>query len=121
MEERRTGGCACGAVRFEALGAPNFVANCHCRDCRKATGAAFSTWVGYDTRNVVWAGERTLHASSPTASRGFCAICGTPLSYKGKQWATETHLLIGTFDSTENLVPDSDSFAAEKLPWVRLL
>jgi hypothetical protein len=112
---------ACGAVRFEAKSEPKFVANCHCRDCRRATGAAFTTWVGYDTPDVTWHGERSLHNSSPTVMRGFCAICGTPLSYSGKQWAAETHLLIGTFDDADSLAPDCDAFAAEKLPWVCLL
>ena len=120
MDELRKGGCACGAVRFEARGAPKFVSNCHCRDCRRATGAAFSTWVGYDSGNVSWQGERSLHTSSPTVQRGFCNRCGTPLSYSGKQWATETHLLIGTFDSPDNLVPTSDTFTAEKLSWTNV-
>lgn len=120
MEEHRSGGCACGAVRFDALGAPKFIANCHCRDCRRATGAPFSTWVGYKSDKVSWQGERVLHASSPTVQRGFCGRCGTPLSYSGKQWAAETHLLVGTFDDTVDLVPTGDSFPDERLPWVRL-
>lgn len=119
MELIRKGGCQCGAVRFEAHGTPRFIANCHCRDCRKATGAAFSTWVGYDSDKVDWLGQRAIFESSPTVKRGYCAACGTPLSYSGKQWAAETHLLIGTFDDPGNLVPSGDSFKAEKLPWVK--
>lgn len=121
MEPIRAGGCACGAVRFEARGAPKFIANCHCLDCRRASGAAFSTWVGFDTPNVQWRGHRTVHASSPGVQRGFCAICGTPLSYSGKQWAAETHLLIGSFDRNDDLVPDEDVNTGEKLSWVRVL
>jgi hypothetical protein len=121
MEEIRTGGCSCGAVRFEARSVPKFVANCHCGDCRRATGAPFSTWVGYDSGNVSWRGERAIHDSSPTVMRGYCAVCGTPLSYSGKKWTGETHLLIGTFDDAGGLVPSSDAFASEKLPWVQLV
>ena len=117
----RTGGCSCGAVRFAASGSPKFVSNCHCAQCRRATGAAFSTWVGFDTEQVSWQGTRAIHHSSPTVSRGFCAICGTPLSYSGKQWSAETHLLIGTFDDTSELVPTADSFPEERLPWVQLV
>lgn len=120
MNDVRDGGCACGAVRFRAAGTPRFVSNCHCADCRKATGAPFSTWVGYLSENVSWQGDRMLFASSPTVSRGFCARCGTPLSYTGKQWSAETHLLIGTFDHPADLVPQGDSFTTEKLPWVHL-
>lgn len=121
MEEKRVGGCACGAVRFEARGKPKFVANCHCQDCRRATGAASSTWVGFDTPDVSWFGERTLHERKDMVRRGFCPRCGTPLSYSGKQWATETHLLIGTFDDPLTLTPDEDVNVAEKLPWVHLV
>lgn len=117
----RTGGCHCGAVRFEARGAPKFIANCHCADCRKATAAPFSTWVGYDSPNVTWTGERSIHASSPTVKRGYCAACGTPLSYSGKKWSAETHLLVGAFDDPAGLVPTGDSFPEEKLPWVPLV
>lgn len=121
MEEKRVGGCACGAVRFEARGKPKFVANCHCQDCRRATGAAFSTWVGFDTPDVSWFGERTLHERKDMVRRGFCSQCGTPLSYSGKQWAAETHLLIGAFDDPMTLTPDEDVNVAEKLPWVHLV
>lgn len=118
---RRTGGCHCGAVRFTAQGAPKFISNCHCHDCRRATGAPFSTWVGFDSAYVTWTGERTIYHSSPDVSRGFCARCGTPLSYSGRQWSAETHLLIGTFDQQHDLVPTEDTFVEEKLPWVQLI
>ena len=65
-----TGGCHCGAVRFEAQGEPKFVSNCHCKDCRRATGAAVSTWVGFDSELVSWRGERAIYESSPTVKRG---------------------------------------------------
>jgi hypothetical protein len=121
MSEIRSGGRNCGAVRFEARGTPKFIANCHCQACRRATGAPFSTWVGYESDDICWIGVRTNYESSPTVKRGFCAVCGTPLSYSGKEWSAETHLLIGTFDDPSGLVPIMDAFAEEKLPWVPLL
>jgi hypothetical protein len=108
-------------VRFTARGTPRFITNCHCRDCRRATAAAFSTWIGYDSADVSWQGPLAIHHSSPTVSRGFCARCGTPLSYSGKQWSRETHLLAGAFDEQDDLVPTEDSFVEEKLPWVKLV
>ena len=41
-----TGGCLCGAVRYEAGWPPNWSAHCHCRDCQRASGAAFATYAG---------------------------------------------------------------------------
>ena len=54
MSGDREGGCLCGAVRFTACGKPKFISNCHCHSCRKATGAAYSTWVGFAEENVKW-------------------------------------------------------------------
>lgn len=120
MDEIRHGGCACGAVRFAARGTPKFICNCHCADCRRCTAAAFSTWVGFDSTQVAWTGKRSIYHSSPDVSRGYCARCGTPLSYSGKQWSRETHLLIGAFDLQQDLVPTGDSVVEDRLPWVHL-
>ncbi len=112
------GGCQCGAARFEATGTPKFVSNCHCQSCRKATGAAFSTWVGFKADHVRWlTGEPSHHASSPGVQRGFCAACGTPLTYAGEQWAGETHFMIGVFDDPSVFTPRSEVFTEDALPW----
>lgn len=116
--EIRTGGCRCGGSRFEAKGAPKFIGNCHCEDCRRATAAAFSTYVGYLDDQVRWSGaDRKIFQSSKGVRRGFCGDCGTPLSYQGEKWAGETHLFIGTFDDPRGLTPTSDVFTKEALPW----
>lgn len=120
MTTTSTGGCQCGAVRFEARGTPKFVANCHCTDCRKATGAAFSTWVGWADGQVSWSGlERARHQSSRGVLRGFCSACGTPLTYQGENWAGETHIVIGAFDTPDAFTPAGDVFEADALSWVR--
>ncbi|MEN0652332.1 MULTISPECIES: GFA family protein [Hyphobacterium] len=111
------GGCGCGAVRYRAVGDPKFVANCHCASCRHHTGAAFSTWAGFRDDQVEWTGDRSLHESSPGVRRGFCAKCGTPLSYQGEKWPGETHLTLGSLDDPAALTPKGDAFAAEALDW----
>ena len=118
----RTGGCQCGAVRFSAEGTPKFVGNCHCGDCRKATGAAFSTYVGYLDGAVRWDGDaRRLSQSSSGVKRGFCGKCGSPVSYQGHKWAGETHLFIGGFDDPAGLVPTGDVFTSEALSWAPVI
>lgn len=112
------GGCQCGRVRFETSGAPGFVCNCHCVSCRKATGAAFSTWVGFKDDQVRWLKEEPAsYASSPGVKRGFCAACGAPMTYAGDQWPGETHILIGMFDDPSAFVPRKDVFTGDALPW----
>jgi len=115
---KHQGGCQCGAVRFETAGAPRFVANCHCKSCRKATGAAFSTWVGFKDKQIRWlTNAPSFHASSPGVRRGFCAACGTPLTYAGEKWSGETHFLIGVFDEPTAFTPGNNVFTEDALDW----
>ncbi|WP_323845808.1 GFA family protein [Microbulbifer magnicolonia] len=111
------GGCHCGAVRFEAGGTPKFVARCHCDSCRRTTGGAFSTWVGFKDEQVTWISPPAVYPSSEGVKRGFCSNCGTPLSYQSAQWPGETHFLIGVFDDPRQYVPAGDAFADEALAW----
>ncbi|MEZ5921998.1 MAG: GFA family protein [Parvularculaceae bacterium] len=118
MTER--GQCHCGAVRFEAEGEPKFVTRCHCESCRRTTGAAFSTWVGFRNEQVKWlAGEPAFYASSEGVKRGSCRKCGTPLTFQSEKWPGETHLLIGVFKNPECFQPKGDYQSVEALSWVR--
>lgn len=115
-----SGGCQCGAVRFEASGAPRFVCNCHCRSCRKATGAAFSTWIGFADDLHRWTkGAQAIYASSKGVRRGYCSACGTPLTYASERWPGETHFLVGAFDDPAPFVPRKDVYTEDALPWAQ--
>ncbi|MEM8773011.1 MAG: GFA family protein [Pseudomonadota bacterium] len=112
------GGCQCGRVRFRAEGSPKFISNCHCHSCRKATGAAFSTWIGFAAEQVAWpAGKRRIFNSSEGVERGYCADCGTPLTYAGVQWPGELHFLIGVFDDPSAYAPRKNVFIEDALTW----
>ncbi len=112
------GACQCGAIQFVAEGDPKFVSNCHCAACRKATGAAFSTWVGFEKENIRWLGASpTIYQSSKGVERGYCASCGTPLIYAGEKWAGEIHFVIGAFDDPTAFVPRNKVFTEEALDW----
>jgi len=74
-----TGGCQCGAVRFsiEKLGRPSM---CHCRMCQKAFGAIGGALV--TALGLMWTrGAPKMFQSSNKVERGFCADCGTPLTF----------------------------------------
>lgn len=115
-----TGGCMCGAVRYEMTEGPIRVLNCHCPSCRKHTGAPSAALAVCTLDQVGFSGdERRVYASSPGVGRGFCGTCGTPLT-----WETEFGDLgrvcaihISTFDDPEPLRPDAHSFYAERIPW----
>ena len=83
-KEITTGGCLCGAVRYEAEGIPIVVGHCHCETCRKHTGAPIVTFVAFESRNVRFTqGNPSHYQSSPNAKRAFCSNCGTPLTWEG--------------------------------------
>ena len=76
------GGCLCGAVRFRITGTPLCVSHCHCTYCRRATGAAFITWMTLPSELFeITHGEPAFYRSTPKVRRGFCARCGSTLSY----------------------------------------
>ena len=56
-----TGGCLCGAVRYRIAGSPEFVGQCFCRDCQKATGTGHTTVVGVLEPNLSVVGARGLY------------------------------------------------------------
>ena len=118
---RHAGGCLCGAVRYEASGEPKWIANCHCASCRRALGAPMTTYAGFPAERFAWTtGEPVRFHSSPGVTRSFCGRCGTSLTYEGERWAGEVHVLVGALDHPEDFPPQSDAFAAEKLPWLHL-
>ena len=118
---RLEGGCACGAVRYAVAGPPKWASHCHCRDCRRVTGAPYVTYAGFLAPQVTWEGTAPLrYHSSPGVTRRFCATCGTPLTYEGDRWPDEVHILASTLDDPSRITPQAHVYVAQKLPWVHL-
>lgn len=117
----RAGGCLCGAVRYVAEGKPLWVAHCHCRSCRRQSGAPVVTWAGYRPANVAWSsGAPGTFNSSEDVTRRFCSACGTPLSYESTRWPDEIHILVTTLDDPESLTPTAHVFWSEHLSWLEM-
>lgn len=78
-----TGGCLCGAVRYECSARPVFMGNCHCRDCQRTTGTAYVAAVLVPREAVAITGEvkqfDVKADSGQTFSRRFCPDCGSRL------------------------------------------
>jgi hypothetical protein len=113
---RITGGCQCGAVRYacKRLGRATI---CHCRMCQKAFGNFFGPLV--TARKLEWTrGEPARFASSNLVKRGFCAICGTPLTF---EWGGDPEISIGSLDNPELAPPVLHLNAADKLSFVDAL
>lgn len=110
-------------MRFEARGAPGWVAWCHCASCRRATGAPAAAYASFPVGAVRFtAAAPALFASSPGVERGSCGRCGSPVSYADPgRWPGEIHLHLGCLDDAAELAPTAEACAEERLPWVRLV
>ena len=81
---RLTGGCQCGALRYEWLEKPTHSSVCYCRMCQKASGQPFRGLTGGERENLRWTrGTLSIFKSSNMVERGFCRDCGTPLTFLG--------------------------------------
>jgi len=113
-----TGGCQCGRVRYALLSSPERPGICHCRMCQRATGNPFHAFVGVAKDQFRWTAEPPkFFASSADSQRGFCAHCGTPLSFDhlpGKRITVG----IATLDDPSSVTPDRNIGVESKLAWV---
>lgn len=114
---RLTGGCQCGAVRFAVEdGGLGLASICHCRMCQKAFGAFYAPLVQVHPDKLTWTrGERALYRSSNHVLRGFCAACGTPLTYEPD--AEYPALAIGAFDEPAKVRPRIQFGTESRLPY----
>lgn len=109
---RMTGGCLCGAVRFEAGRVPEAIGVCHCAQCRRwASGPYFAA----RAEEVSFTGEESLghYRSSDWAERGFCTTCGSSLFY---HMLDEAHYMmaVGAFDDPSRFRLAQEVFIDEK-------
>lgn len=116
----RTGGCLCGAVRYEVTGDIAAIQLCHCSQCRKAQGGAFAANAPVPAAAFrLLQGEAALRAycASPGKRRVFCGTCGGPI-FSQRDAAPETlRLRVGTLDDGEGLTLGFHIQAASKAPW----
>jgi len=112
-----TGGCQCGAVRYELLTAPEHASICHCRMCQRASGQPFMAFARVKHENLRWTrGRPSVFASSNIVERGFCNACGTPLTYRRRE-ADTVSVTIGSLDDPETVRPVLQFGIEGKLSW----
>ena len=105
MADKMTGGCQCGAVRYSVAVEDDHAYLCHCRMCQRATGGFAASLKQVPRAAVTWTTrEPDRYRSSPIAQRGFCAACGTPLTYEGDA-SDGLDLTVGSFDDAARLRP----------------
>jgi hypothetical protein len=119
VAEAITGGCLCGACRYEAHGEPVDVRVCHCRNCQKVTGAALYARVRMPGAAVTISGPVGWYSSSDIVLRGFCPTCGASLFAKRTDGSTIS-LLMGSLDEPDRFAPTAQIWMSSKQAWVDL-
>ncbi|MBX3511640.1 MAG: GFA family protein [Hyphomonadaceae bacterium] len=114
------GGCQCGAVRYAFYAPLENSHACHCRMCQRAVGGAFALLAGGKKENFAWTkGAPAFFASSNLAHRGFCAACGTPLSFAYDMPEARIYVTSGSLDAPEG-APIVIQYGVEsRWSWIR--
>jgi hypothetical protein len=84
MSEAYSGGCACGAIRYEISAEPLAMNDCQCRDCQRKSGTGHGSYLTFPDRKAVnLIGQATrwdmIGDSGNVKTRGFCPTCGSPV------------------------------------------
>jgi hypothetical protein len=127
MPKKYTARCACGGVTFEFGTDPTFIANCHCKDCKRASGGEMATFF------AVPADDFTLLSGTPKAfhyvansgnglDRNFCPDCGSRLFTSNLDGFPGTVFVqLGSLDRPELVAPMLEMFTSRRLAWAKPL
>jgi hypothetical protein len=123
-----TGGCLCGAVRYESEEAPVLGSYCHCKMCQKGYGGLYQAIVKFSGSNFRFtSGNPTYYRSSRYGKRGFCASCGSPIAFLYEN-NPSVYVLVGSLDHPEDWPLTRDAswgqsyhwFVEDKVAWERI-
>lgn len=106
---RIEGGCLCGQVRFKSEADPLFQAVCHCKNCQRQAGTAFSVVVGVPEPALTLTGETATYEdtgdSGGKVDRVFCPRCGSPILSRAPGMPHIAILKAGALDDTSWVTP----------------
>lgn len=112
-----TGGCLCGATRYEIDAEPRFTSYCHCQDCRKASGAPVVAWTFFPSGSLRWTGGEPKLLKFADRERTFCPECGTPLSFFDPAIPSEYEVTTCSLDDPTLVPPSDHTWVEDRLPW----
>jgi hypothetical protein len=119
-----SGGCSCGAIRYEITSFPLLLYTCNCTDCQTASGSAFALNMPVAAKDfhILQGQPKPWHHTSPTGVpviSWFCAECGGRLYGNRAGRAEIVNLRAGTLDDTTWLVPVAHMFMKSVQAWVQ--
>lgn len=115
-----TGGCLCGAIRFELTEPPLQATYCHCTRCQRRTGTAASAQVVVAPGSVRWTqGEDEIRYWWPDAGfgKGFCPTCGAHLCSKRAGADEVASIRMGAFDGDPGIRPSLRQWTSSAAVW----
>ena len=112
------GKCLCGAVEYAVADEFLYAANCHCSQCRRATGAAFKPFAGIERAKLrlTAGGDSLLTFGDATGSDVRCRRCGSFL-YSIVREGAFVHVALGTLVDDPTIRPTAHIFVGSKAPW----
>lgn len=127
MAKKYTARCACGAIRFEFGKDPDFIAACHCLDCKKASGGEMAVWFGVaeDDFALLSGTPKAFHSiadSGKGLDRNFCPQCAARLYTSNlESFPGLVFVQLGSLDHPELIEPKLEMFTKRRLKWVKPL
>jgi hypothetical protein len=115
------GKCECGAVRYRVADEFRYAANCHCSNCRAATGSAFKPFAGIEREKleVTDGADRLLIWGDADNNHTRCGVCGS-LLYSVVRDGSYVHVALGSLADTPAVKPTEHIFVSSKAPWFEI-
>ena len=124
MSEAFTGGCACGAIRYEAAGEPIAANHCHCRDCQQESGTGHGSFLSFLRDGLILTGTPArwdmIADSGGVKTRNFCAKCGLAVFLSFADMPDFVAIRAATLDDPKRFAPGFVSYAVRALEWDRV-
>jgi hypothetical protein len=115
------GKCECGRVRYRVTDAFLYAANCHCSQCRAATGSAFKPFAGIerDKLTIVEGDDSLRLVGEKDQNHTRCAACGS-LLFSVVRNGAYVHVALGSLVDAPGLRPTKHIFVGSKAPWFEI-
>lgn len=121
MVEHIRGKCLCGAVQYEITGEAVAAGDCYCEDCRRSSGTAYCSNVGFVESDVALTGELSDFAqpadSGAVVTRSFCPKCGSPISSTNSNMPGLVFIRASSLNDLERYQPQFTVFASRAPSW----
>jgi len=119
-----TGGCACGAIRYEIRGEPVFSNDCQCLDCQKASGTGHGSYLSFAGAEVDLDGKAATWDlrgdSGNRKTKGFCPTCGAPVFLRFAAMPDVFTIHAASLDDPARYRPQAVTYAMRGHDWDRV-